>query len=247
MTDEPTVHSSSLEEEVEVSEPLVRQLLRTQFPQWAELDLQPVDRRGSVNAMFRLGEGMVVRLTRTSRDCDVDYEVGWLTGLAPHLPVAIPEVLAVGGPEHGYPWHWSVLRWLEGETWDISRLEDPRGAAHEFAEFLHALQGIDPLSLLGRVPCDLEPLESSEPIAPWAGSAVVLHWDLFPGNVLIRDGRLVAVIDWAAVSYGDPARDLMAAWTLFSGDARREFMTAMGYDEATWARAHAWQAGHADG
>ena len=256
-----------MDSEVNVDAALVGRLISDQFPHWAALRLRPVEPVGTVNSMFRLGDDMVVRLTRLPDDSDVDYEVGWLRCLAPRLPIPIPEVLAVGQPGHGYPWQWSVLKWLPGRTWELEGLEDPRAAASQLADFLGALQAVDPATLGGPSPAPLNPISDRDHIVraaaatldgsidegafieawedalrvpAWEGPGVLLHWDLFPGNVLVRDGRLAAVIDWAAVSFGDPARDLMAAWTLLSGDARAVFCASMGFDDATWKRARAW-------
>ncbi len=53
-------------------------------------------------------------------------------------------------------------------------------------------------------------------------------------------GRLSAVIDWGCLGIGDPAADLIAAWSIFSGESREAFRVAMGVDEATWARGRGW-------
>ncbi|WP_405650862.1 hypothetical protein [Streptomyces sp. NBC_00019] len=47
---------------------LVRRLLTTQFPQWADLPLAPVQQSGMDNATFRLGDDLSVRLPRYALD-----------------------------------------------------------------------------------------------------------------------------------------------------------------------------------
>jgi hypothetical protein len=74
----------------------------------------------------------------------VEKEHRWLPRLAPHLPLAIPVPLAKGVPAEGYPWPWSVYRWLEGENASIDRIADLRQAATDLAHFVAALQRIDP-------------------------------------------------------------------------------------------------------
>nr|HMT20708.1 phosphotransferase [Promineifilum sp.] len=72
------------------------------------------------------------------------------------------------------------------------------------------------------------------------GPAVWIHGDLEPGNLLLRDGRLSAVIDFCCLCLGDPAVDLTPAWSVFSGKARAAFRSALGVDDATWARGKGW-------
>src|SRR5215211_4446 len=104
-------------DEVEVDAPLVRRLLAAQFPDWADLPLGPVGPRGTDNVLYRLGNSMVVRLPcreRTVRTLVKERE--WLPRLAPHLPLDVPTPVAVGAPGEGYPWTWSVYRWLDGDN-----------------------------------------------------------------------------------------------------------------------------------
>lgn len=133
-------------DELPTDVPLVRRLLAAQLPQWADLPIQPVRSAGSDNAIYRLGDDMVVRLPRRmGRSVDsLDKEYEWLPRLAPHLPLAVPVPLARGAPGEGYPCPWSVYTWLEGETATIERLADARQAATDLAGFLAALRGIDP-------------------------------------------------------------------------------------------------------
>jgi aminoglycoside phosphotransferase (APT) family kinase protein len=61
-----------------------------------------------------------------------------------------------------------------------------------------------------------------------------------PGNLLLRDGRLAGVLDWATAGLGDPACDLIPAWNLLPAPARQVFRDVVGADDATWARGHGW-------
>ncbi|MEQ4718150.1 aminoglycoside phosphotransferase family protein [Nonomuraea sp. B19D2] len=125
-----------------IDEALVRRLLAAQFPQWAGLPLRPVPRSGMDNATFQFGDDMSVRLPRYRRWVgQVEREHRWLPRIAPHLPLPISEPLAKGEPGEGYPFPWSVYRWLAGET--TEELADPLQAAKELAGFVRALQGID--------------------------------------------------------------------------------------------------------
>lgn len=132
------------DDEVDTSVSLVRRLLITQFPQWANLPVEPAHSAGTGNALYRLGDDMVVRLPRIpSAVGQVNKEQKWLPILAPRLPLNIPIPLAKGHPSDDYPWHWSVYRWLEGEDATTAPIVDPRQAATDLAQFIIALQGIE--------------------------------------------------------------------------------------------------------
>jgi aminoglycoside phosphotransferase (APT) family kinase protein len=77
---------------------------------------------------------------------------------------------------------------------------------------------------------------------PWARRPVWIHGDLHPGNLIVRDERLRAVIDFGDVTAGDPAYDLAAAWIVFDARGRAAFMDAYRADAATWTRAKGWAA-----
>lgn len=258
-------------DEVDTDAALVRRLLTAQFPQWADLPITPVLSAGTDNAMYRLGDEMAVRLPRTEGVTrQVDKEYRWLPRLAPHLPLAIPAPLAKGIPGEGYPWPWSVCRWLEGENATIERLADPRQAAIALAEFVAALQRIDPIdgplpgphnfgrgepltrrdastraaidSLRGMIDTDaaLAAWEVALQAPPWFRPPVWIHGDLQSGNLLARQGRLSAVIDFGGLAVGDPACDLMVAWNLLSAETRADFRATLAVDDATWARGRGW-------
>lgn len=129
---------------VTIDAALVRRLVAAQFPGWAHLPVEPVAKSGVDNATFRLGDSMSVRLPRYPRWIgQVAREQRWLPRLAPHLPLPIPVPLAQGEPGEGYPFPWSVYRWIDGEDATPERLSDPRQAAHDLAGFLAALHRID--------------------------------------------------------------------------------------------------------
>ena len=130
---------------VDITVSLVGQLVTMQFPQWADLPIKSVEFDGWDNRTFRLGEDMSVRLpSAEAYTRQVEKEHRWLPRLAPFLPFPIPVPLAMGAPTEGYPWHWSVYRWLEGENASIERVENIYQFATTLAQFLAALQRIDP-------------------------------------------------------------------------------------------------------
>lgn len=253
------------EDEIDIDVDLVRKLVAAQFPQWSALPITRARSTGTVNAIFRLGDDLSVRLPRTPRMQDWDVDC-WLTALGGRLSIPIPEPVGAGQPDQIYPWRWSVHRWVDGEPWRASEMAESCKAAEQLAEFiarLHELEHADmPCQALwdgGRFASSDQGVRASAPKArgidteallsawdraldarPWQENRVLIHWDLLPGNVLYRDGRISGVIDWGALAVGDPARDLLPTWTLFSGDARRGFRSMIGCDEDTWARARGW-------
>jgi aminoglycoside phosphotransferase (APT) family kinase protein len=258
-------------DEVETNVSLVARLLATQFPQWANLPIEPVPSAGTDNALYRLGADMVARLPRIHWAIDqVNKEHQWLPRLAPFLPLAVPVPLAKGEPGEGYPWHWSVHQWLEGENATIERIADPRQAAIDLAQFISALQTIDstggpphgPHNSYRGEPLAMRDTRTRESIArllgaldvdavtavwdaalgapAWNGPPVWLHGDLQSGNLLAVDGRLSAVIDFGCLGVGDPACDVMTAWMFLSAETRGVFRAALQVDDATWARGRGW-------
>jgi aminoglycoside phosphotransferase (APT) family kinase protein len=266
-------------DEIDTSPALVRRLLAAQFPHWADMPIAPVPSAGTDNALYRLGDAMVVRLPRVHWAIDnVEKEQRWLPRLAPSLPLEVPLPLAVGLPGEGYPWPWSISRWLAGADATLRRFDDPCQAARDLAQFVTALQAVDaaggpppgahnsfrgaPLAqrdaptrdALAELReqrarglhsgLDLDAATAAWEAAlcapPWRGPHVWIHGDLLPGNLLVRSGRLCAVIDFGCLGVGEPAIDLTPAWTLFSGPARAAYRAALGVDDATWARGRGW-------
>ena len=258
----PQMHTN----EINTNVSLVRRLLISQFPQWANLEIQPVRSIGTDNAIYRLGNDMSVRLPRIDWALgQVEKEHEWLPRIAKHLPLTIPTPLAKGKPDEGYPYDWSVYRWIEGENSSIDQIIDPCETATKLAEFIIALQQINttgaplaaehnlrgvPLKTRDRVTRDsiatlqgtidvnaaLAVWEEALQAPDWNDKPVWFHGDLLIGNVLFDRGRLSAVIDFGGLGVGDPACDLMIAWSLFSGESRDVFRKRLNCDDATWAR-----------
>ena len=249
---------------------LARRLVATQFPQWADLPVTPVADDGWDNRTFRLGSELSLRLP--SGDwyaLQVDKEQAWLPRLAPHLPLPIPQPVARGEPGEGYPYPWSVYRWLEGAPASVTPVGDPVALATELASFLAALARVPagggpepgPHNFFRGGPLSTYADETSAAIAAlgdavatdavrrvfddalaasWEGEAVWVHGDVAAGNLLVRDGRLAAVIDFGSSAVGDPACDIVIAWTFFTGASHNAFRSGLGVDAATWSRARGW-------
>jgi len=131
------------DDELAIDEALVRSLLTASCPAYSGLPLHRLDASGSSNALFRLGDHLLVRLPRQPGGTSaIESEQRWLPYVAASLPVPVPEVLAVGEPGFGYPERWSVVRWLEGEVPSgPARGEAPRsGLARDLAAVVIGLR-----------------------------------------------------------------------------------------------------------
>ncbi len=128
----------------EITAEVAARLVAGQFPQWAELPVVPVGLNGWDNTTFRLGGQLSVRLP-SGEDYvpQVSKEHRWLPVLAGQLPLPIPEPVALGRPAAGFPWPWSVYRWIEGEPACAGQIANLAAFAADLAGFLAALHGID--------------------------------------------------------------------------------------------------------
>jgi aminoglycoside phosphotransferase (APT) family kinase protein len=251
--------------EVSVTQDLVRALIADQHPSYAHLWVRFVG-EGWDNFTFRLGDDLAVRLPRREEAlASLASEQGWLARL-PLLPVPIPIPIATGGPGHGFPWPWSIIPWITGESVDLAPLNADQGPA--LAAFLKALhqpaahdapfnpwrgnpletrrQGIGERLVRMRVSTDLvtpaiERAWSEALAVPVSGLRLWMHGDLHAQNVLSHEGRLVGVIDWGDLGYGDPSPDLAAVWgVLAHASARAEALAAYAPDDGLLARARGW-------
>lgn len=260
------------ENEQEITLELVRSLLKKQYPQWAELKLQPIRSSGTDNALFRLGDQYVVRIPRiewspSSVTNGINKEWLWLPQLAQHLKTPVSEPIFKGEPNETYPWPWSITKWNDGHNPAFEKENEYEELAVDLAYFLNELHRIElpkmgPLSRRG-VPLKEQNKETTEaihaleddmdtkPLASlweqlantpkWNKPPVWMHGDLLPGNILIQNNRLSAVIDFADVGLGDPACDLIVAWSLLNEHSRAVFRKHLvNIDEHTWKRGQGW-------
>jgi aminoglycoside phosphotransferase (APT) family kinase protein len=255
-------------DEVRTDVALVRRLLAGQFPHWAELAVEPVVSYGTDHDIYRVGDRLAARLPRIGWATEqAAKEAEWLPKLAPHLPLAVPVQLAMGQPAEGYPFGWSVYEWLPGENAN-GTIDDLEQAAVDLAAFVHALRRVDataapprprgaraaPLAELDRpvrrsmaelgdridAAAALRSWEESLEAPEWTGDEVWVHGDLLPGNLLVVDGRLSAVIDFGGLNVGDPACDLQPAWNVFAGGSRARYRAELRVDDASWLRGRGW-------
>jgi aminoglycoside phosphotransferase (APT) family kinase protein len=249
---------------------LVRRLVDRQFPQWSDLPISEVELDGWDNRTFRLGSELSIRLPTGSWYAkQVEKEQRWLPVLAPRLPLPIPTPVAEGAPAAGYPYAWSVYRWLAGEPAATAPAGDLTAFATALAGFLNALGRVDatggpepgehnffrggPLGtyegealeavdkLGDEIPRDAVLRAWEDAMATsWDREPVWFHGDVATGNLLVRDARLAAVLDFGSSGVGDPACDMVIAWTFLSGPSRDRFRAELGVDPGTWSRGRGW-------
>ncbi|WP_143229722.1 aminoglycoside phosphotransferase family protein [Actinophytocola xanthii] len=261
------MHVGQLEIPLEV----VRALVSEQFPQWRSLPVTPVGAHGTVNAIFRIGERYAARFPLEDGDVEATRarlreEAARAGELAGRTRFRTPEPIALGEPGAGYPLPWAVQTWVPGT---VATDEDPGRSeefAHDLAEFVHGVRGIDrrgrTFDGAGRGG-DLASHDGwmetcfrrSERLLDvprlrrlWAGfrelprdtDDVMCHGDLIPTNVLVSAGRLTGVIDVGGLGPADPALDLVGAWHLLERGPRAVFRAALGCGELEWERGRAW-------
>lgn len=249
---------------------LVTHLIHEQFPEWSGLEIKPVKFSGHDHRTFHLGEHMSVRLpSAESYVSQVEKEQQWLPVLKKELSLPITTPIAKGNPSPEYPWPWSINKWLEGETLNRANVSDMNQFAKDLGNFLIELQSIDakegPLageqnfyrggSLAVYDGEFINALKHSKKTineqllskiwelsldSKWDSVPVWVHGDIAPGNLLTKEGRLCAVIDFGILGVGDPACDAAMAWTFFDKESREVFKNTLTMDEKTWNRARGW-------
>jgi aminoglycoside phosphotransferase (APT) family kinase protein len=324
-------------DQIDLTVDVVAHLVAGQFPRWADRPVRPVASDGTVNALFRLGDDIVLRFPLLPAPrAELLSEQENARRVAPHVPLEVPEPLALGEPGAGYPGPWAVYRWIPGTPATVT-LGDPGDFARDLAGFVRALHGMDtggrtwaghgrgrPLQTqdasvrsalaesthltdtgrLSRIWESCLAAAVGDAGGSWSSGTQArgatagnqsrdatagnhaqgatagnqsrdatagnqspdatagnqfrdatagnhaesvtsvtpawVHADLMPGNLLVRDGRLAAVIDLGTVTVGDPAIDLMPAWNLLPLGPRETYRHSLGADDAMWARGVGW-------
>lgn len=254
----------------DITPALVSALVAEQFPQWAGLPVHRVELDGWDNTTYRLGPTLSIRLpSADGYAVQVEKERRWLPVLRPHLSLPIPEVAGCGRPSELFPRPWSIYRWIDGASAAPGSIEDLPRFGTDLAGFLRSLQRVEatggpvagahsgqrgaPLAVYDRetrgaideladlidAPAALAVWEAALG-SQWGPGAVWVHGDVAPSNLIVRDDRLAAVIDFGSCAVGDPACDLVPAWTFFWGDSRAAFEDGLPLDEDTWTRGRGW-------
>jgi aminoglycoside phosphotransferase (APT) family kinase protein len=251
-------------DEVDTDPSLVQRLIAGQFPEWADLPVEPVFPLGTDNANYRLGDDMLVRLPRQEEKvAGLERELEWLPIFAPSLPLKIPSPLGRGEPAQGFPFPWGVFTWLEGENVAVAGVAPETGA--DLARLILTIRGLDAtdappglrrgtlheLDVFVRSHVAtlkdsydgsglLEAWEETLEAPAWDGPPTWCHCDLDLRNVVFRDGRPSGVLDWGWAGAGDPASDAAVAWKMLPAKSRPAFFDALGADEAEVERSRGW-------
>jgi aminoglycoside phosphotransferase (APT) family kinase protein len=259
------------DDQLHLSLDMVRRLVEDQFPEWRHSPVREVASEGTVNAIYRIGDGLAARFPLRSEApaatrMMLQREASASRELAACSPVPTPLPVALGAPGHGYPLPWSVQTWLPGR---VATVEDPSASlpfAEDLAALITSLRAADTrgrrFSGLGRgghlsdhddwMEVCFEKsrafLDVGRVRRLWAelrrlpriDPDVMSHGDLVPGNVLVREGRLVGVLDSGGFAPADPALDLVAAWHLLDPTPRETLRRALGCGDVEWRRGMAW-------
>ena len=250
--------------QVDLTPAAAHALATAQFPQWRDLPITPVASGGTVNALYRLGDDIVLRLplNPVTDPAPLIAEQHHARRIQPHVPVQVPEPLALGGPGEGYAGYWTAYRWIpgtlphddvapadlaafvtalhaidtEGRTWAAG--QGRGGPLHDHDEWVrHSLARSTHLTDTTRLAAIWQACLA---VPGHAGPDVWIHGDLMPGNLLVRDGRLAAVIDVGTGTAGDPAADYMPAWNLFTAGQASEYRSALQATDDAWERGRGW-------
>ena len=268
MTDDP--HELFESQGRVIDERLARRLIDSQFPQWSDLPITAVELDGWDNRSFRLGSELTIRLPSGSWYAQqVEKEQRWLPVLEPQLPLPIPSPVARGEPDAEFPYPWSVYRWLDGEPASAARIGYLTDFASSLAEFLKALgriyatdgpapgqhnffrgaplsvyeqETVEAIETLGdEIPAeDVKRVWADAMATSWERDPVWFHGDVAVGNLLVHEGRLAGVLDFGSSGVGDPACDIVIAWTLLTGESRDRFRAELDVDPGTWSRGRGW-------
>ncbi len=252
------------DDEVVISDETVRGLIEDQLPAHASDPIVRLAPTGTDNQLFRLGEDLVIRMPRIPGAASAPaWEHRWLPALAPHLSIPIPAPLVLGRPGHGYPWAWTVVPWFDGQEPTPASIDLDEWAVG-LGSFVRELRRVPamnapvkdegrggPLASLDewvrRWTARVDPSvvdrqavlalwEDALAAPAWSGEPVWFHGDLHEGNLVVRDGRLRAVIDWGVAGRGDPAVELNVMWGFLPESVAELYRDTVGLDAAAYRR-----------
>lgn len=249
---------------------LVLQLIAEQLPQWKDLPIRPVENSGWDNRMFRLGEDKVIRLPSSKQyEPQIEKENHFLPLFSSILPCQIPKPIFLGQASEIYPLKWAIYQWIEGEILACTKSIDLTLLAEDLAKFVTSLHQIQIQDVVlpskdnfyrggnlriyddearGAINLLRDKIDYEKAMGIWNRSLatkwhkapVWIHGDISAGNIIIRDGKLFAMIDFGMIAMGDPACDIASVFTLFEKDNRNRFLNMACFDKDTIDRAKGW-------
>lgn len=252
--------------EIDLSIDAVRCLLVAHVPRYSELPITELATAGTQYMVYRLGRDLCVRLPRRKYVVSrLENELRWLPTISQHVPLDVPTPVVAIGSSAAFPMPWAIYSWIEGQPLSPGELADEENSAIQLAAFIAALQKIHPgegppsqqdhsmadrdeavrqaIPLIDGILNRAKLVDAWEQLFEamrWNGAMTWTHGDLLPPNLILRSGRLSAVIDFGCAGIGDPALDLISAWAVFRARGRAAFRRALSVDEATWRRGQAF-------
>ncbi|MFV1883089.1 MAG: aminoglycoside phosphotransferase family protein [Balneola sp.] len=252
--------------EITITSQLVQELVDSQFPEFSNHPITFLS-EGYDNANYRLGDSMLVRLPRRKLRVDlIRHEMEWLPKLKSKLPIPVPAPIKTGKPTSNYPWPWTITPFFDGN----SALYEPviESQIEKLIHFLKALHHINPSGAPGNpyrgvplsardqdvknrmnelekngilVPADIKNLWEMAVTEPIDSAPCLIHGDLHPNNIIVRNGEIQAIIDWGDITKGDPATDLVSFWMLIEdAELRSRAFDAYGASESSIKRSIGW-------
>lgn len=249
---------------------VVSKLINEQFKEFSNLEIRPVEKSGHDNRTFHLGDDMSIRMpSGKAYSKQIEKEVKWLPLFKENISFNVSTPIAVGRKSQYYPYLWSINKWIDGETVTYENVDNLNEFARDLARFLKELQSIDASEgpIAGahnfyrggdlkvydretRVTLEnlkdvfekdkLEKIWNEAVSTEYKEEPLWIHGDVAVGNLLVKDGKLNAVIDFGILGTGDPACDYVMSWTFFNYESRLIFKEALKCDEDTWNRAKGW-------
>ncbi|MGA1830446.1 aminoglycoside phosphotransferase family protein [Rhizobium wenxiniae] len=257
------------QDDLPVTDVLIHQLLERHTPQWANLPLDRVTSSGTDNALYRIGDELVLRIPRReSAALLVSKELDWLPHLG-GLPLMTPTLRYRGRVDLGMDCEFGIFDWMAGNIAIPANIADADEAAISLANFLKALHlkptagapTAGPINKLRGIPLAeisertlpaieivSDEIDAKVAVELWNEALaeqydsppVWLHGDLKADNLLTVGGKLAGVIDWGLSAVGDPAADYATAWSWMQPSARDGFRSVLGLSEGEWLRGKAW-------
>lgn len=247
----------------------IKLLIESQFPEFKNFEIHKIETSGHDNNSYHLGDDFSLRLpSAEAYSTQVIKEHRYLEILQKSISTPITHPLFLGKPSELFPYHFSINKWIDGESVTKDNIQDKNKFAIELAQFLIDLQtcyikdGILPgthnfyrgaslsiyhdetllaikeCKLFNRNKCLDIWMKANE--TEFGGVPVWIHGDFEVGNILVKNGHLSAVIDFGNMAIGDPACDYVIAWTYFDKESRKIFFDKLSLDDNTINRAKAW-------
>jgi aminoglycoside phosphotransferase (APT) family kinase protein len=252
--------------EVKIDNETVRDLLIEQYPQVSRLPLVKINSTRTVNAIYRIGNDFYARLPLLPEYNEaIINEINIIQKISSHVTIRIPEPIYLGSPSEKYLLNWAVYKWIDGEAFHYDLIGNKNEMVEQLVQFISELHSIKlfentphagrkPLIELDKITAEkinqsknevdskrlFEIWNELKQIHEYYGKSVMIHADLLKPNILMKNRRINAIIDFGSAGKGDPCFDMIAAWSLLKYDTRQYFRNLLNIDDTIWNRACAY-------